>query len=140
MYPDKDFDQIVQDSIISDTKTAVAMNSFLNFVAKTFESYIEIYPVFEYKDIIKQQKQLREDSTLREKIREDILISSNQKWKYILKRTKDLTKKIDEKMEKEVASIENDLICFFKKAVTKSVDKDLWEALSEKMMKNLNLD
>ena len=119
MYPDKDFDQIFQDSMITDTKTAIAMNSFLNFVANTFESYIEIYPVFGYKDIIKQEIKLRKDSTLREKIREDILMASDQKRKYILKKTRDLTQKIDEKMEEEVASVENDLLCSFKKALTK---------------------
>merc|ERR1711936_1540507 len=42
LYPDKNFDQIFQDSMIEDTKTAIAMNSFINFISKTFESYIEV--------------------------------------------------------------------------------------------------
>ena len=62
--------------MITDTKTAIAINSFLNFVARTFESYIEMYPFFGYKHIIKQQNELREDSTLREKKRNfDVLRS-----------------------------------------------------------------
>ena len=100
------------------------------------EGCIELYPVFEYKDIIKQQNNLRKDSNLREKIREDILIASDQKRKYILDETRDLNQKIEKKMEKEVASVENDLICSFKKAVTKSVDKNLLEVYRKKIKKN----
>ena len=121
--------------MITDTKTAIAINSFLNFVARTFESYIEMYPFFGYKHIIKQQNELREDSTLREKKRKEILMSSDQKKMFILRETTKLSKQIDEKMEKEVSSVENDLICSFKKAVTKSVNQDLLEAYRKKVKK-----
>lgn len=121
--------------MITDTKTAIAINSFLNFVARTFESYIEMYPVFGYKHIIKLQNELREDSTLREKKRKEILMSSDQKKMFILRETTKLSKQIDEKMEKEVSSVENDLICSFKKAVTKSVNQDLLEAYRKKVKK-----
>ena len=116
--------------MITDTKTAIAINSFLNFVARTFESYIEMYPFFGYKHIIKQQNELREDSTLREKKRKEILMSSDQKM-FILRETTKLSKQIDEKMEKEVSSVENDLICSFKKS--KSVNQDLLEAYRKKV-------
>ena len=121
--------------MITDTKTAIAINSFLNFVARTFESYIEMYPFFGYKHIIKQQNELREDSDLREKKRKEILMSSDQKKMFILRETTKLSKQIDEKMEKEVSSVENDLICSFKKAVTKSVNQDLLEAYRKKVKK-----
>ena len=122
--------------MIEDTKTAIAMNSFINFISKTFESYIEVYPVFEFRNIIEQKNNLRKDSSLREKTRQDILISSDLKKAYITRSTQKLTKKIDEKMKKDIKSVENDLICSFKKAVTKSVSSDILNVYLKKMKKN----
>ena len=135
MYPDKDFDQIFQDSMIDDTKTAIATNSFLNFVAKIFESYVESYPVFDHKEIIKQEKILRKDSSLRDKTMEKILISSDIKKAHIMNETRSISEKLDEQLKRDLTSIENDLICSFKKAERKSVDKDLLDAYRRRMRK-----
>ena len=135
MYPDKDFDQIFQDSMIDDTKTAIATNSFLNFVAKIFESYVESYPVFDHKEIIKQEKILRKGTSLRDKTMEKILISSDIKKAHIMNETRSISEKLDEQLKRDLTSIENDLICSFKKAERKSVDKDLLDAYRRRMRK-----
>ena len=136
LYPDKDFDQIFQDSMIDDTKTAIATNSFLNFVAKIFESYVESYPVFDYKEIIKQEKKLRKDLSLRDKTMEKILISSDLKKAHIVNETRSISEKLDEQLKSDLTSIENDLICSFKKTERKSVDKDLLDAYRRRMRKS----
>ena len=122
--------------MIDDTKSALATNSFLNFVAKIFESYVESYPVFGFKEIIKQQNKLRQDMSLRDKILENILISSDLKKTHILSERRNISEKLEEQIKRDLTSIENDLICSFKKADRKSVNKDLLDAYRRRMRKS----
>ena len=120
--------------MIKNTKSATAMNTFLNFIARTFESYIEQYPLTQFKSIINQYNQLNQDQTLREQIKLKILKSIVQKKSFIKGEIIKLDQKLEEKLKQDIRSVENDMICKFKKETNKSMNDDLFELYKDQMM------
>lgn len=70
-----------------------------------------------------------------ENSKESISNSLENQTLYIKKETSKLSKKLYEKLEKDLSSVENDLICSFKSDVEKTIDQNILNAYEKHMRK-----
>ena len=51
----KEFEEIFKETMIEETKLAIAMNTFVNFITKIFGSYIEKYPLIQFRHVLTKE-------------------------------------------------------------------------------------
>jgi len=114
LYPDREFDEIFSEVLLKDTKTAVVMNIFVNFVSTTFEKFLETYPLNKKSFVIENFDIFKKSEIRRIEEREKILQDMNEKIRMINRESSRLSNSLDERMKANLTEIENDFICKFK--------------------------